>query len=338
MTSPAVAAKRAFSLAIAFILAFSCTILPSCAESGQTSDSASAPSSSPNGHDSSKLEGAHSLELSQQAPDAHAPNTLEELPAFSGSPSIELYDNIPRFTEEELALSSFESYAPLDRLGRCGTAFALVGLETMPTEERGSIGQVKPSGWRIAKYDFVDGKYLYNRCHLIGYQLTGENAEERNLITGTRYMNTEGMLPYENMIADYVERTGNHVLYRVTPLFQGEDLLARGVLMEARSIEDGGAGIRFCVFCYNVQPMVAIDYASGDNWLDSDYSDPSANDSASQEPEEERSYVANLNSKRFHYPECSSVADMRESNKYYFYGTRSELIESGYQPCGRCNP
>lgn len=338
MKFPAAAAKRALSLAIAFALALSCTVLSSCADSGQDLGSEKTSATASGTHDPSKLEGAHAFGLS--APDAapDAPITLEDLPAFDGAPSVEVYGNAPRFTDEQLASASFESYAPLDSLGRCGAACALVGLETMPTEERGSIGQVKPSGWQIAKYDFVDGKYLYNRCHLIGYQLTGENAEERNLITGTRFMNTEGMLPYENAIADYVDRTGNHVLYRVTPVFQGEELLARGVLMEAQSIEDNGAGIRFCVYCYNAQPRVVIDYATGNNWLDSEYADSSEGESGAEAPETEQSYVANLNSKRFHYPACPSVADMKESNAYYFYGTRSELIANGYVPCGRCNP
>ena len=135
----------------------------------------------------------------------------------------------------------------------------------MPTEERGSIGSVKPSGWQTVKYDFVDGKYLYNRCHLLGYQLTGENANEQNLITGTRYLNVDGMLPFENMVADYVKETDNHVMYRVTPVFDGAELVARGVLMEAYSVEDGGDGVEFCVYCYNVQPGVKIDYATGDS-------------------------------------------------------------------------
>ena len=192
--------------------------------------------------------------------------SLEEVPPYSGQPYVVLEGNRPTFTSAELTTEAFEEYAPLDILGRCGTAYACVGEELMPTEERGSIGQVKPSGWQTSKYDHVDGKYLYNRCHLIGYQLTGENANPENLITGTRYMNTEGMLPFEDMVADYVEETGNHVLYRVEPIFDGTDLVASGVRMEAYSVEDHGKGVSFHVYVYNVQPGVVIDYATGENY------------------------------------------------------------------------
>ena len=190
---------------------------------------------------------------------------IDSVPDYSGEPYIAVNDGVPYFTDDEIADSSFETYSPLDRLGRCGAAAACVGRDIMPTEERGSIGSVKPSGWHTVKYDFVDGKYLYNRCHLIGYQLTGENANEQNLITGTRYLNVEGMLPFENMVADYVKETDNHVMYRITPIFVGTELVARGVLMEAYSVEDDGDGVEFCVFCYNVQPGVTIDYATGDS-------------------------------------------------------------------------
>ncbi len=186
---------------------------------------------------------------------------------YSGVPYVEQNGNVPYFTEEEYTTESFEIYQPLDYLGRCGVAYACIGEDIMPTEERGSIGQVRPSGWHTVKYDIVDGRYLYNRCHLIGYQLAGENANECNLITGTRYLNVEGMLPFENQVAEYVKNTGNHVLYRVTPVFEGEELVARGVLIEASSVEDRGAGLQFCVFCYNVQPGITIDYATGDSSL-----------------------------------------------------------------------
>ena len=189
--------------------------------------------------------------------------SIEEIPAYSGSPYCEIDENIPSFDETNLTGESFEEYASLDELNRCGTAYAEIGEDLMPSEERGSIGSVKPTGWHTVKYDFVDGKYLYNRCHLIGYQLSGENANEENLITGTRYMNVEGMLPFENMVADYVKETGNHVLYRVTPVFEGNNLLASGVQMEAMSVEDGGKAISFNVFVYNVQPGVEIDYTDG---------------------------------------------------------------------------
>lgn len=191
----------------------------------------------------------------------------EDIPAFSGEPYVVLNGNVPQFTEDEITDRAFEYYSELDLLGRCGYAMACVGQELMPSGDRTDISSVKPTGWQSVRYDFVDGKSLYNRCHLLGFQLTGENANERNLITGTRFMNTEGMLPFENMIADYVKETGNHVMYRVTPVFVGYELVARGVEMEAYSVEDNGDGICFYVYAYNNQPGVEIDYANGDNWL-----------------------------------------------------------------------
>ena len=192
---------------------------------------------------------------------------IGNIPEYNGTPVITINDNKPSFTEDELKVQSLEQYSDLDSLGRCGTAIALVGKETMPTEERGSIGRIKPTGWQIVKYEIVDGKYLYNRCHLIGYQLTGENANEKNLITCTRYMNATSMLKYENEVADYIEETKNHVLYRVTPIFEGDNLLATGVQMEAESIEDGGKGISFNIFVYNIQDGITIDYKTGDSHL-----------------------------------------------------------------------
>lgn len=194
--------------------------------------------------------------------------SIEDVPEYSGQPYVIINDNEPYFDKDDLTTQTFEKYSSLDSLGRCGVAYANIGEETMPTEKRGNIGMIKPSGWQIKKYDFIDGKYLYNRCHLIGYQLSGENANEKNLITGTRYMNTEGMLPFENQVADYVQETGNHVLYRVTPVFEGNHLVADGVLMEAMSVEDQGLDIEFNVFVYNVQPGVKIDYATGNSRLE----------------------------------------------------------------------
>ena len=192
---------------------------------------------------------------------------LNSIPEFADEPYVVLNNNEPEFDEEDLKKEAFEEYSQLDYLGRCGSAFAKIGIETMPTEERGEIGQIKPSGWQTRKYDIVDGKYLYNRCHLIGYQLTAENANERNLITGTRYMNVEGMLPFENMVAEYVKKTKNHVLYRVTPIFKGENLVANGVQIEAKSVEDNGEGICFNVYIYNAQPGITIDYSNGESKL-----------------------------------------------------------------------
>ena len=192
-------------------------------------------------------------------------NSLMNIPQYSNKPYIEINDNKPFFVNSDLVTTSYESYSDLDSLGRCGVAIASIGKDIMPTEERGNIGSVKPSGWHTVKYQGIDGNYLYNRCHLIGYQLTGENANVKNLITGTRYMNNEGMLPFENMVDDYIEEYNNHVLYRVTPLFEGNNLLASGVLIEAKSVEDNGAGIEFCVYCYNVQPGITINYATGES-------------------------------------------------------------------------
>lgn len=196
--------------------------------------------------------------------------SLDDIPAYNGAAYVELEGSEPHFLKEDMTLEPFEVYSDLDYLGRCGVACANICPELMPTEERGDIGNVKPTGWVSAKYDCVDGKYLYNRCHLIGFQLAGENANEKNLITGTRYLNVTGMLPFENEVADYVQRTDNHVLYRVTPVFVGTELVARGVQMEAYSVEDAGGGVCFNVFVYNVQPGVGIDYATGESWLEED--------------------------------------------------------------------
>ena len=192
---------------------------------------------------------------------------INEIPPYSGSSYVVINDNIPNFTESDKTTKSFESYSNLDSLGRCGVAFSNIGKDLMPTDERGSIGMIKPSGWHTVKYDIVDGKYLYNRCHLIGYQLTGENANDKNLITCTRYMNTVGMLEWENKVASYIKETNNHVLYRVTPIFEEDNLLATGVEMEAYSVEDNGKGIMFHVFVYNIQDGITIDYKTGESKL-----------------------------------------------------------------------
>lgn len=203
----------------------------------------------------------------QTQPSTEVTILASDIPVYSGKPYVEINDNVPYFRETDLSVSSYEYYSDLDDLGRCGVVYACIGTDLMPTEERGNIGAVKPTGWHTVKYDVVDGKYLYNRCHLIGYQLSGENANTKNLITGTRYLNVDGMLPFENMVADYVKETGNHVMYRATPVFEGDNLLASGVQIEAESVEDKGEGILFNVYCYNVQPDVEIDYATGDSSL-----------------------------------------------------------------------
>lgn len=288
-----------------------------------------------------------------------------DVPAYSGEPYTAVNNNEPYFISDNLTTEAFENYSELDALGRCGVAYANVCLETMPTEKRGSISEVKPTGWHSVKYDNVDGKSLYNRCHLIGYQLTAENANQQNLITGTRYLNVDGMLPFENMVADYVKETDNHVLYRVTPIFTGDNLVADGVLMEGYSVEDEGEGICFCVYAYNVQPGITIDYATGNSWLSSEngnsdsssggnsaVSQSAADKSGTQqaavqtESVKETSapvstgteYILNTNTKKFHYPSCSSVKQMKASNKKEYTGSRDDLIAQGYDPCKKCNP
>lgn len=262
--------------------------------------------------------------------------TSGAIPEYSGEAYVVLSDNLPEFTKDEITSKSFESYSELDELGRCGVAFSCIGIDIMPTEEREGIGQIKPSGWVTAKYDIVDGKYLYNRCHLIGFQLAGENANEKNLITGTRYFNVEGMLPFENMVADYVRETKNHVMYRVTPIFMNENLVAKGVQMEAYSVEDEGEGVCFNVFVYNIQPGITINYANGQSALSGEkVPNPSSSTSSSLDKVD---YVLNTNSKKFHDPDCGSVMDMKEHNKQEFIGSRDDLIADGYEPCGSCRP
>ena len=258
--------------------------------------------------------------------------SLDTIPPFSNEPYVVLADNVPEFSEGDHTTDSYEYYSELDRFNRCGYTMACIGPDIMPTEERGSIGQVKPTGWHTVKYDFVDGKYLYNRCHLIGYQLTGENANERNLITGTRYMNVEGMLPFENMVADYVKETGNHVLYRVTPIFETEDMVAKGVVMEALSMEDNGVGICFNVFVYNNQPGVTIDYATGESTV------AKSSDETVTEATAINEFLLNNSSKKFHTSDCAQGQAISEKNRERYQGTHSELIQKGYEPAGCCKP
>ncbi len=250
-----------------------------------------------------------------------------------------LNNNVPEFTESEITTVAFEDYSELDELKRCGVAFACIGEEIMPTEERSAIGQIKPSGWQMAKYDIVDGKYLYNRCHLIGYQLSGENANEKNLITGTRYMNVDGMLPFENLVADYIKETKNHVMYRVTPVFEGKNLLAKGVQMEALSVEDDGEGISFNVFVNNIQPGVEINYMDGTSKAEhSSENAPVQRKQSVQGRATDTVCILNTNTMRFHEEGCSSVKTIKAENKETFNGTRAWLIDNGYSPCGNCNP
>lgn len=282
---------------------------------------------------------------------------VSSIPAYAGSPYVSVNNNVPYFADDDLTTTSFETYGDLDSLGRCTAAYTCIGQDLMPTEERGDIGSVKPTGWHTVKYDGIDGNYLYNRCHLIGYQLTGENANNKNLITGTRYMNVEGMEPFENMIADYIKENGNHVMYRVTPIFEGNNLLASGVLMEAKSVEDNGEGILFCVYCYNAQPGITIDYATGESsgpeftGSDSNAGQTTTNTDTQQQGQVQQqatqvpqnsdttsaAYIGNSNTMKFHKSSCSSVSQMSDTNKVSF-SSRDEAISAGYQPCKRCNP
>lgn len=295
---------------------------------------------------------------------------LNDIPLYNDNSFVVLNENNPLFSKDQINTEVFEEYSELDDLGRCGEAFANLCPELMPDEERGEIGYVKPSGWQTVKYnDLIEGNYLYNRCHLIGYQLAGENDNICNLITGTRYLNTIGMLPFENEVAAYIYETGNHVLYRVTPIYQGDNLVASGVTMEAYSVEDDGVGICFYVYVYNVQPGIIIDYAFGESELDPNYvvieneiveeessdmqedesynteiNDGVQNDDATISGNDsfvsdiEVKYVVNINSGKFHIPTCDSVAEMKEKNKKYTDESREELIEQGYSPCKACNP
>ena len=287
---------------------------------------------------------------------------LKDIPQYSGDIYTTINNNIPYFTGNDYSTESFEHYSDLDSLGRCGVAYANIGIDIMPTAERGPIGQIKPSGWKTVKYDIVDGKYLYNRCHLIGYQLSGENANEKNLITGTRYLNVQGMLPFENKVANYVKETNNHVLYRVTPIYDGNNLLASGVLMEAKSVEDNGGGICFNVYVYNVQPGIVIDYADGSSSLvntnetattseDSNSkqdNSPKTNEIAAtsedsnpkqdNSPKSNASYVLNTNTHKFHVPSCASAKKISPANREDCNASRDEIIANGYVPCKKCNP
>ena len=263
----------------------------------------------------------------------------EDIPPYIGEPYVVINGNRPFFTEDEITEYAYESYSPLDVLGRCGAAIACVGPELMPTEERESLSSVNPTGLVYRgrsnnnEYDFIDGGYLYNRCHLIGFQLTGENANEKNLITGTRYFNIDGMLPFENKVASFV-LDGGHVMYRVTPYYVGYDYVARGVLMEGLSVEDGGERVCFCVFVYNVQPDVIIDYYSGENKLDPD----------SEHTEDEvtlaLTYVLNSDSRKYHLPDCHHATGMNPDYRIEYDGSVAAFKEEfpGYRACGTCKP
>ncbi len=252
------------------------------------------------------------------------------VPAYSGSPYVQINNNVPLFKDYEIIGGSFEYYSTLDNLGRCDVCIASVGNDIMPTEERGNISSITPTGWINVKYETVPGKYLYDRCHLIGYQLTGENANERNLITGTRYLNVDGMLPFENLVNDYIERTGNHVMYRVTPVFKENNLVADGVLMEGYSVEDGGQGILFCVYCYNVQPTVSIDYATGASNSGNGTETKSTSALADADAGVTETDVYRTPSgKRYHF-------DVDCGGRSSFSVTIEQALNDGLTPCQKC--
>lgn len=328
--------------------------------------------------------GSEAVESSSAGTDADDQEVAEsgvkvligDVPEWSGKPYIVINDNVPEFSRNEIKHANAkvrkgkrcEHFSELDRRGRCGRAFAVVSRSTIPDGERGSIGMVRPSGWRLDKYDFIDnGGYLYNRCHLIGWQLTGQNEEERNLITGTRYLNVEGMLPFENEVAEYIKTSGAHVLYRATPVFRGKERVARGVQLEAYSLEDKGAGLSFNVYCYNVQPGVKINYRNGKNKPDpgtmpegagasseagetTDEAGSGKNSAAAGDKEKDNNeyppldipdgvtYILNKNTMRFHRTGCKGTRTIREHNREWFYGTREEAVDAGYIPCGICEP
>lgn len=276
------------------------------------------------------------------------PVDLSSIPAYSGNAYVTINNNKPSFSSSELTTKGYEKYSPLDSLNRCGVAIASCGKEIMPgaNEERGSISSIKPSGWNQAKYDGISGGWLWNRCHLIGWQLSAENANRENLITGTRYMNISGMLPFENMVADYIRETGNHVAYRITPIYKGNNLVCSGVQMEAYSIEDSGDGIEFNVYCYNVQPGININYADGSsssqNGSNNTTSSPKPNTSVEENTDNENigstKYVLNTNTKKFHYPTCGSAGKIAAKNYAESNESRDSLIAKGYSPCGNCDP
>ena len=343
--------KTVLHMSLFLYMAIFCLLFTACGQSDYlnligTGESPAFVTESPHNDEASKPE-ANITESPTE--NKKAPISMKQLPAYSGKVYVEIDGNQPGFTEKDKKKKSFERYSELDSLGRCGVAYANVGKDLMPTEERGSIGEVKPSGWHTVKYYIVDGKYLYNRCHLIGYQLTAENANEKNLITGTRFMNVNGMLPFENMVADYVKETGNHVLYRVTPVFDGNNLLATGVQIEAYSVEDKGEGICFNVFVYNVQPGIRIDYATGESEEDSRTVDggndvkettaPNAGSQTEQEGTDTKTEAVeirgNKKTKVYHCPGQASYEKMAASDNLVVFHSEQEAQDAGYRKAKR---
>jgi len=337
---------------IALLLAF-CLVFVGCDNAGNSTENGTE-QNTPSGSSSSKPNDNGENSQGEQTGDSAGGSQVGEqreaekqlgVPAYSGKAYFALNGNVPNFTDDEkTGTKAYEFYSDLDSLGRCGKTEACIGKELMPTEDRESISSVKPSGWINKKYDtkLVEGGYIYNRCHLIGFQLTGENANKENLITGTRYMNVDGMLPFENMVADYIKETGNHVMYRVTPIFDGNDLVACGAIMEAYSVEDNGDGICFNVYVYNVQPGIVIDYSTGNSWLSGENVEDTDSSESTESTDglegEEKTYVLNTNTKKVHLPTCSSANKISEANRQEYTGSLQDLFDDGYEGCGTCKP
>ncbi len=328
--------KRRFLSVAALLLAF-LLVLTGCAELTEGVSDPLAQSGNSSDTNISTVLDASSDSAGSSEPSWNW-DDLSQIPPYRGAPYVTVQGNVPNFSEEELTTTGYESYTPLDEFGRCGVVIASLGLETMPAkgEERGSIGHVYPSGWVQARYDFVDNKYLYNRCHLIGWQLSAENDNECNLITGTRYMNVDGMLPFENMVADYIKETGNHVAYRITPVFEGNNLVCTGVQMEAYSVEDNGDGICFNVFCYNVQPGVTINYGTGYSYITPDEPEESVPTQDAEISIPDGLYILNTSSKKIHLPFCGNAKSIAPANRQEYEGDLDALFDQGYTPCGNC--
>ncbi|MDO4663912.1 MAG: DNA/RNA non-specific endonuclease [Erysipelotrichaceae bacterium] len=274
----------------------------------------------------------------QQPNPAKLPITLADIPEYSGQPYVEINGNVPYFEENEKTTTAFQHYFELDELGRVTMAYGSLGQEILPEEERGDISSIHPTGWVQNRYECIkDGQALYNRCHLIAFSLSGQNANPKNLMTGTRYMNVKGMQPFESRTLDFIRKTNKHVMYQVTPLFEGDNLVANGVLMQAKSVEDDGQGLSFNVFCYNVQPGICINYRTGENWLEQGQAETSQTNNP-QSDQQAQDYVLNTRSHKFHDPSCDSVDDMSQRNRKDVHETRDDLIAQGYTPCQRCNP
>lgn len=336
--------KRISNLFISFLLI---TTLAGCSTDSLSS---SAISSKTNSQEqsitsiTSKQEDEQSLTSLSSQQEATQPNpaklpiTLADIPQFSGQPYVEINNNVPFFEENEKTTNAFQHYFELDELGRVTMAYGSLGQEILPEEERGDISSIHPTGWVQNRYECIkDGQALYNRCHLIAFSLSGQNANPKNLMTGTRYMNVKGMQPFESKTLDFIRNTNMHVMYQVTPMFDGDNLVANGVLMQAKSVEDNGQGLSFNVFCYNVQPGVGIDYKTGENWLEENLSTTSASN-PSQSDQQAKDYVLNTRSHKFHDPSCDSVSDMAPRNRQDVHESKESLLAQGYSPCQRCNP